>query len=47
MMNGKVLYRDIYEQKGPLLYVVYGLAWLISHDSFIGAYTIYVSLRSF
>ena len=38
MMNGIVPYRDLFEQKGPLLYFIYGLAWLISHDTFIGAY---------
>lgn len=38
MMNGKVLYRDIYEQKGPLLYFMHGIAYLISNDSFIGVY---------
>ena len=37
MFSGRVLYRDIYEQKGFLLYVVYGLAWLISRRSFFGA----------
>lgn len=40
MMNGRVLYRDIYEQKGPLLYVLYGFAWIISHDTFMGAYVL-------
>lgn len=40
MMNGKVLYRDLFEQKGPFLYFLHGLAWLISHDSFMGVYFI-------
>lgn len=40
LMNGRVLYRDIYEQKGPLLYFVHGLAYLFSNDSFIGVYII-------
>lgn len=38
MFNGRVVYRDIYEQKGVLLYFLYGLAWLVSHRSFFGAY---------
>lgn len=38
MFNGLVPYRDLFEQKGPLLYFLYGLAWLVSHDTFIGAY---------
>ncbi len=38
MMNGLVPYRDLFEQKGPLLYFLHGLAWLISHDTWIGVY---------
>ena len=38
MMNGKVLYRDIFEQKGPVLYMLHGIAWEISHTTFIGIY---------
>ena len=36
MFNGRVVYRDIYEQKGVLLYFLYGLCWLISHTSYLG-----------
>ncbi|SHI23530.1 hypothetical protein SAMN02745823_03733 [Sporobacter termitidis DSM 10068] len=42
MLNGKVLYRDIYDQKGPLLYLLHGLAWLVSHESFFGVYLLEV-----
>ena len=42
MMEGKVLYRDIYDQKGPLLFFVHGLAYLFSHRSFLGVYLIEV-----
>jgi hypothetical protein len=42
MMNGLVLYRDIYEQKGPLLYLIYGLAYLVSDDGFLGVYLVEV-----
>lgn len=38
MFNHLVPYRDLYEQKGPLLYFIYGLAWYISNKSFLGAY---------
>lgn len=38
MMNSKVVYRDIYEQKGILLYFLHGLCSLISSDSFIGVF---------
>ena len=42
MMNGKVLYKDIYEQKGPILYFIHGLAYLISQTSFLGVFIIEV-----
>ncbi len=38
MMNGIVPYRDLNEQKGPLLYLAHGFAWLLSHRSFIFIY---------
>ncbi len=38
MMNGRVLYRDLFEQKGPYLYLVHGLAYLISNKTFLGVY---------
>jgi len=42
MFNGIVLYRDIYEQKGPLLYFIYGVGYLMSHTTFIGVFFIEV-----
>lgn len=36
--NGKVLYKDIYEQKGLYLYLMHSIAYLINHTSFIGMY---------
>ena len=38
MLNGKVLYRDIYEQKGPWLYFLHAGAYLISRKTFFGVY---------
>ena len=38
MLYGLVPYRDLYEQKGPLLYAMYALCYLISHRSFLGAW---------
>jgi len=43
MMNGLVPYRDLLEQKGPLLYMLHALAWLISHDSFFGVYLLEIA----
>ncbi len=48
MMNGQVLYKDLFEQKGPYLFLIYGIAWLISHDTFLGVFILeIVSLSVF
>lgn len=36
--NGLIPYRDVYEQKGPLLFLIHTLAYLISQKSFFGVY---------
>ncbi len=38
MMNGLVIYRDMYDQKGPFLYLLYGFAYLISNKTFFGVF---------
>ena len=40
IIHGLVPYRDLYEQKGPLLYFIYALAALITERSFIGAWIV-------
>ena len=40
IIRGLVPYRDLYDQKGPLLYFVYALAALISEHSFLGVFVI-------
>lgn len=40
ILNGKVPYKDLYEQKGPILFFVHAFACLIDYDGFIGAYVI-------
>lgn len=47
MMNGIVPYRDLFEQKGPFLYFLHGLAWLLDHDSFLGVYILEVISATF
>ena len=42
MMNGLVPYKDIFEQKGPFLYLLYGIGYLISNRSFLGVFIIEV-----
>lgn len=38
MKHGSVLYRDIYEQKGPLIYLIHMLAACITEKSFFGVF---------
>lgn len=38
MMNGLVPYRDLFEQKGPLVYALHGFAYLLSERTFLGVY---------
>ncbi len=40
MMKGLVPYRDLFEQKGPLLYFIHGLASLFTPNSFTGIFVI-------
>ncbi len=35
MFHGLVPYRDVFDHKGPYLYVLHGIAWLIDHDGFL------------
>lgn len=42
MKAGGVVYRDIYEQKGPTLYLIHAVAACISDDSFLGVYVMEV-----
>ena len=36
MLGGRVLYRDVFDHKGPVLYLLYGLAGLIGGTDFRG-----------
>ena len=38
ILAGNVLYRDVYEQKGPVLYFLHALAAIISDSSFLGVW---------
>ena len=42
ILDGLVPYRDLYEQKGPVLYFVYALISLFSRDSFWGVFLLEV-----
>lgn len=39
-MNGIVPYKVLFEQKGPILFLIYGLGYLISNKTFIGCFII-------
>lgn len=38
MMHGRVPYTDLYDQKGPVAFLLFGLASLVSGKSFFGVY---------
>lgn len=40
--NGMIPYLDLFEQKGPLLYLIYGIGYLFSHTSFLGVFILEV-----
>ena len=42
LFNGKMPYRDVFDQKGPYLYFLYGLAYLVSHTTFAGVFILEV-----
>ena len=39
-LQGVMIYRDVFDHKGPLLYLIHSAAALISSDSFLGMYII-------
>ncbi|WP_108821308.1 glycosyltransferase family 39 protein [Dysgonomonas sp. Marseille-P4361] len=38
IFNGKVPYKDLFDHKGPLIYFIYGIGYLISNASLAGIY---------
>ena len=38
MLNGRVMYRDLYEHKGPLLYALHLLCCMVDYHSFLGVF---------
>lgn len=47
MIHGKIPYRDLFEQKGPLLYFMHAIAYIISNKTFFGVYLLEVISFSF
>ena len=42
MLAGRVMYRDLYEHKGPLLYALHALCCLLDRTSFLGVFALEV-----
>lgn len=40
MFNGKVLYTEVFDHKGPFIFFIYGIGYLISNTSFFGMFLI-------
>lgn len=40
MFNGKTLYTEVFDHKGPFIFIIYGLGYLISNNSFFGMFLI-------
>ncbi|MDD4414571.1 MAG: hypothetical protein PHR14_08545 [Oscillospiraceae bacterium] len=38
LMNGRVPYVDLIDNKGPLLYLIYGISWMFDNTGFFGVY---------
>lgn len=38
MANGLVPYKDLFEQKGPIIYLIHAISYLISNTTFIGVF---------
>lgn len=47
LFNGKVPYRDVFDQKGMYLYFFYGLAYLVSHTTFAGVFLLEIIFAFF
>ena len=47
MMHGLVPYLDLYDQKGPIAFLIFGIASLVSGTSFFGVYLVEVIAFSF
>lgn len=42
IVDGQVPYRDLFEQKGPLLFFIYALAYVLSPTNYIGSFVLEV-----
>lgn len=46
IMNGQSLYTESFDPKGPIIFFIYGLGYLISNDNFLGVFFIQILVWS-
>lgn len=46
LMNGLVPYKDVFDHKGPFLYFIYGVGYLLNNNSFWGVFILQVVAMS-
>lgn len=44
LMDGSVVYKDLFDHKGPLIFFIYGFGYLISNSDFFGVFLIEVCI---
>lgn len=42
MFEGRTLYTEAFDHKGPLIFIIYGIRYFISNTSFLGIYFIQI-----
>ena len=47
LFNGKIIYSELFDHKGPLIFFIYGIAYLISNTTFFGMYIIEALMWAF
>lgn len=47
LFNGKIVYSELFDHKGPLIFFIYGIAYLISNTTFFGMYIIEALMWAF
>ena len=46
LMNGSIPYKDLFDHKGPFLYFLYGIGYLINNNSFFGVFILQIIAMS-
>lgn len=46
LMNGLVPYKDVFDHKGPFLYFIYGVGYLLNNNGFLGVFILQVIAMS-